>query len=328
MAGTSSRRIEAVSKWRTTAAAVRVLISLSEQHAKPEEPTEIDHPDVPRGTMSNSNFQVPVVHQASSAIASMRIAQLWRYPVKSLLGERLPTLRLVDDGIEGDRMWGIQDRRDGRILTARREPRLLFASSRLAGSDLPVITLPDGEEMAGTGPVTDAALSAWLGKPVALVAASESDTARAEYFADATDDASQAIEWTMPKGRFVDAFPVLVISTAGLRSGAVAYPAGAWDVRRFRPNILIQLNGEGWAEDAWADRQLSVGSAQLIPRQRCIRCTMVNRAQPGLARDVNIYKALHRTHGGEAGMWSQVTQPGFIAEGDVVEITQAQGPAS
>jgi MOSC domain-containing protein len=270
--------------------------------------------------MSNSNFQVPVLHQASSAIASLHIAQLWRYPVKSLLGERLPTLRLVADGIEGDRVWGIQDRRNGRILTARREPRLLFASSRLAASDLPVVTLPDGQEIAGTGPVTDAALSAWLGKSVTLVAASESDAASAEYFADATDDTSQAIEWTMPKGRFVDAFPILVISTAGLRGGAVAYPAGAWDVRRFRPNILIQVDGEEWTEDAWADRQLSIGSAQLIPRLRCIRCTMVNRAQPGLDTDVNIFKTLHRTHGGKAGMWTQVMKPGAISEGDVVEI--------
>lgn len=270
--------------------------------------------------MSNSNFPALAPRQASSAIASVHIAQLWRYPVKSLLGERLPTLRLVDDGIEGDRMWGIQDRRDGRILTARREPRLLFASSRLAATNLPVITLPDGQEMAGIGPVTDAALSAWLGKPVTLVAASESGAASAEYFADATDDASQAIEWTMPKGRFVDAFPVLVISTAGLGSGAAAYPAGVWDVRRFRPNILIQLDGEGWTEDAWADRQLSIGSAQLIPRQRCIRCTMVNRAQPGLDSDVNIFKTLHRTHGGKAGMWTQVVQPGPISEGAVVEI--------
>jgi uncharacterized protein YcbX len=270
--------------------------------------------------MSNGNFPVPLLRQASSAIASLHIAQLWRYPVKSLLGERLPTLRLVDDGVEGDRMWGIQDRRDGRILTARREPRLLFASSRLAAGDLPVITLPNGQEMTGTGPATDAALSAWLGKPVTLVAASESDAARAEFFVDATDDASQAIEWTMPKGRFVDAYPVLVISTAGLRSGAVAYPAGAWDVRRFRPNILIQLDGEEWSEDAWANRQLSVGSAQLIPRQRCMRCTMVNRAQPGLDNDVNIFKTLHRTHGGKAGMWTQVRQPGPISEGDIVEI--------
>ena len=270
--------------------------------------------------MTDSNFPAPVLRQASSAIASSHIAQLWRYPVKSLAGERLPTLRLVDDGIDGDRMWGIQDRRDGRILTARREPRLLFATSRLAANHLPVITLPDGQEIAGTGPVTDAALSAWLGKPVTLVAASESEAARAEYFADATDDASQAIEWTMPKGRFVDAAPVLVISTAGLRSGAVAYPAGAWDVRRFRPNILVQLDGEGWTEDHWAERQLSVGSAQLMPRQRCIRCTMVNRAQPGLKTDVDIFKTLHRTHGGKAGMWTQVMQPGTISEGDAVEI--------
>jgi uncharacterized protein YcbX len=152
------------------------------------------------------------------------------------------------------------------------------------------------------------------------VAASESNSARAEYFADSTDDASQAIEWTMPKGRFVDAYPVLVITTAGLRGGSTAFPTGTWDVRRFRPNILIQLDGEGWLEDAWAGRRLIVGSAQLIPRQRCERCTMVNRAQPGLDKDVNIYKTLYRTHGGDAGMWSQVSQPGSISEGDRVEI--------
>ncbi len=251
----------------------------------------------------------------------MHIAQLWRYPVKSLLGERLPTLHLVGDGVLGDRMWGIQDRSDGRILTARREPRLLFASSRLSeGGDLPLITLPTGQEIQGPGPEVDAALSAWLAKPVTLVAAAESDAARAEYFADATDDSSRAIEWTMPKGRFVDGFPVLVMTTAGLRGGAAVHSSGAWDVRRFRPNILIQVDGEGWLEDAWADRQLRAGSTQLVPRRRCVRCTMVTRAQPGLERDVDIYKTLHRTHGGEAGMWSQVVQPGVLSEGDSVQL--------
>jgi len=249
-----------------------------------------------------------------------RVAQLWRYPVKSLRGERLPHLSLVADGVDGDRLWGIRDLADRRILTARREPRLLFAASRLGPHGEPSITLPDGQELAGLGAATDAALSAWLGKPVELVAAVASDASTAEYFADATDDASQAIEWTMPKGRFVDAFPVLVMTTAGLRGAAAAYPAGTWDVRRFRPNVLIDLEGEGWLEDAWADRCLQVREARLVPRRRCIRCTMVSRAQPGLDRDVNIYKTLHRTHGGDAGMWTQVTQPGSIAEGDVVEV--------
>ena len=249
---------------------------------------------------------------------SLRIAQLWRYPVKSLLGERLPSLSLVGDGVDGDRLWGILDRADGRILTARRESRLLFAASRMGTGNVPWITLPDGQLLTGPGPATDDALSAWLGKPVTLVCATECDAARAEYFADATDDSSRAIEWTMPKDRFVDAYPVLVMSTAGLRGGAAAYAAGAWDVRRFRPNILIDVEGEDWLEDAWADRRLRVGTAQLIPRRRCIRCTMVNRAQPGLDRDVNIYKTLNRVHGGDAGMWTQVALPGSLSEGDVV----------
>jgi len=271
--------------------------------------------------VDESDFQTPDSPRSNSIASDLCVAQLWRYPVKSLLGERLPELRLVGDGVDGDRMWGIQDRSDGRILTARREPRLLFASSRMAEHDgLPVIILPDGQELMGPGPDTDAALSAWLAKPVTLVAAAESDAARAEYFADATNDASQALEWTMPKGRFVDAFPVLVMTTAGLRGSASAYSSGIWDVRRFRPNILIQLDREGWYEDAWAERRMNVGSAQLVPRRRCIRCTMVNRAQPGLERDVNIYKTLHRTHGGEAGMWTQVIQPGVISEGASVEI--------
>lgn len=251
---------------------------------------------------------------------SLRIAELWRYPVKSLLGERLPSLSLVGDGVGGDRLWGILDRSDGRILTARREPRLLFAASRMGTGDVPSITLPDGRMLTGPGSATDDALSAWLGKPVTLVSATESDALRAEYFADATDDSSRAIEWTMPKGRFVDAYPVLVMSTAGLRGGAAAYPAGSWNVRRFRPNILIEMAGEGWLEDAWTGRSLRFGATQLSPSRRCVRCTMVNRAQPGLDRDVTIFKTLSRTHGGDAGMWALVTRPGSVSEGDAVEI--------
>lgn len=255
----------------------------------------------------------------SSAPTRMQIAQLWRYPVKSLAGERLPALTLVADGVLGDRGWGLLDQTDGRILTARRAPELLFAAARLNADGAPEITLPNGQELRGPGPATDAALSVWLGKPVALVAAAETQEGRAEYFADATDDTSQALEWTMPAGRFVDAAPVLVMTTAGLRSGAAAYPEGAWDVRRFRPNVLIDLTGEGWLEDAWLGRVLRAGTAQLGPQARCVRCSMVTRAQPGLGKDVDIYKAVHRTHGGDAGVRTHVVQPGTLSEGDALE---------
>src|SRR5688572_5611671 len=99
----------------------------------------------------------------------MRVAQLWRYPVKSLLGERLSEAAFAADGLAGDRDWGILDPATGRILTARREPRLLFARAKLEG-DAPRITLPDGRTVLGMGAGTDAALSDWLGRPVTLVA--------------------------------------------------------------------------------------------------------------------------------------------------------------
>ena len=95
----------------------------------------------------------------------------------------------------------------------------------------------------GTFPVRSAALSGWVGRPVRLVAATASDPGRAEYFADATDDSSEAIEWTMPVGRYVDAAAVLLLTTASLRRGAELYPDGTWDVRRFRPNVLVALGG-------------------------------------------------------------------------------------
>jgi hypothetical protein len=99
---------------------------------------------------------------------------------------------------------GIRDEHTGRVLTGRREPRLLEAAARLAAGGEPVIELPDGTVLVGSGAATDEVLSGWLGHPVRLVEAGVHG-GRAEFFADPTDDASEAHEWTMPPERFVDA---------------------------------------------------------------------------------------------------------------------------
>ncbi len=244
----------------------------------------------------------------------MEVLGLWRYPVKSLLGEHLDAAQVEQDGIRGDRAWGIRDNSTGRILTARRRPELLGASSSYDGDD-PVIVLPGGQIAVGAGAETDRALSAWLATPVSLVA-SAGDAGRAEYFADATDDTSQAIEWTMPTDRYVDAAPVLVVTTASLRAARDLYPEGAWDPRRFRPNILLDVAEDGWVEDGWVGQAVQVGPATLLPTQPCIRCTMVTREQPGLGPDADIFRTLARHHGGHFGVWSDVLAPGTVAVGD------------
>jgi uncharacterized protein len=248
----------------------------------------------------------------------MEVVGLWRYPVKSLQGEPIDFTRVEADGVEGDRRWGIRDQRTGRIVTARRRPELLGASSTYDGDgdgDEPVITLPDGSTVAGLGGRTDRQLSEWLASPVSLVPSS-GEAGRAEFFADATDDTSQAIEWTMPAGRYVDAAPILILTTASLRTAAGHYPNGTWDARRFRPNVVIDLEGDGWVEDSWVGRQIQIGDVTLMPIEPCTRCTMVTRSQPGLDADIEMFRTLARHHGGRFGVWSDVVIPGSLSLGD------------
>lgn len=248
----------------------------------------------------------------------MEVVGLWRHPVKSLQGEPLETARLEQDGVAGDRQWGIRDEQTGRILTARRRPELLAASATYVGGR-PRITLPDGRTTVGPGPESDRVLSDWLVHPVTLVASGESPGGRAEFFADATDDTSEAIEWTMPVGRFVDAAPLLVLTTASLSAGRRLHPSGTWEPRRFRPNVLVETAGDGWLEDTWVGGRLEIGPAALRPVQGCIRCTMVTRAQPGLDHDVDIFRTLARHHDGLFGVWCEVIGPAVVTLGDRVE---------
>ena len=251
----------------------------------------------------------------------MRLAQIARYPVKSLQGEVVSTSDIDLDGLRGDRCWGLRDETTGRILTGRRAPQLLFAAAALASDGMPVITLPTGVTCHGPGAATDAALSTWLGKPVRLVASTGAPAGQAEYFADATDDASEAIEWTMPADRFVDAMPLLVLTTASLRTAAALHPEGNWSVQRFRPNLLVDVADDGWVEDAWCGgATLRIGAVELRPEQPCIRCTMVTRAQPGLAADPDIFRTLARHHGGLFGAWTAVATKGAISRDDAVSV--------
>jgi uncharacterized protein YcbX len=254
-----------------------------------------------------------------TANGEMVVAQLWRYPVKSMQGERLPTIEIEADGVRGDRRWGLRDEHTGRVLTGRREPRLLDAAARLGTRGEPVIELPGGTVLAGAGEATDRALSDWLGRPVRLVEAG-ADGGRAEFFADPTDDTSEALEWTMPPQRFVDAMPLLVLTTASLRAGAALHPAGEWDVRRFRPNVLLDTAGETWLEDDWCGLVVRIGAVEVEPQHPCARCTMVTRPQPGLRRDLDVYRTLARHHGGNLGVWSAVREGGTIAEHDVARV--------
>ena len=250
----------------------------------------------------------------------MHVTELWRHPVKSLQGEALDEAVVEESGLASDRRWGIVDRETGMVLTARRVPSLLLASSRLTDDGVELM-LPDGDVLAGPGAHTDDVLSRWIGRPAELVHADSIGGGVSEYFADATDDSSAAISWTMPQGRFVDALPLLVLTTASLRQGHALHPDGVWETRRFRANIVVDVDEDGWVEDAWCGRTVRIGTVALQPAAPCERCTMVTRPQPGLDRDLEVFKVLARHHNSKFGVWTAVKTPGVVRAGDEVTIT-------
>jgi uncharacterized protein YcbX len=117
--------------------------------------------------------------------------------------------------------------------------------------------------------------------------------------------------------------PILMLTTASLRAGAAFYPDGDWDVRRFRPNLLVDADDDGWIEDGWCGRAIHVGAAVVEPSQGCVRCTMVTRPQPGLPHDLDIYKTIARHHGGTFGVWTQIRTPAAVGVGDAVVLAES-----
>jgi uncharacterized protein YcbX len=242
-------------------------------------------------------------------VIGLRVAEVWRYPVKSLGGEVLDRAAVGEHGLPGDRQWAIFDVATGFGLTARRVPELLRATARCADDGVEVV-LPDG-----TPTTDDAALSLWLGRPVALRPASAT-AGRPRY--ESPDDDEAAAEgpvpgwypWRGAAGAFHDDPDVRVslLSTATI---------GHWDRRRFRANLVL----DGADEDALVGRVVRVGDAELRVTGRIPRCVMVTRAQAGgIERDTGVLKTIHRERDGELAVGAVVTRTGTAATGDELTV--------
>jgi len=230
----------------------------------------------------------------------MQVIGLWRYPVKSLQGERLESAEVTADGIVGDRRFAIFDTVTGLGLTGRRAPGLLFAAARLRDDGTAEITLPDGSVAAD-----DDALSRWLGRPVHLRSSDDHASRQYENPFD-TEHESQWRAFTGAQGPFHDSAQtrVSLVSTGSL---------GAWDPRRFRSNVLL----DGAGEDVFVGEAMRLGDAVLDVSKRIGRCVMTTRPQPGgIAADPDVLRAIARERDACLAIGALVAQPGTVRIGD------------
>jgi uncharacterized protein YcbX len=167
--------------------------------------------------------------------------------------------------------------------------------------------------LSGVGPTTDAALSRWLERPVRLVEADSDTTPTFESQAEQADDASGTITWQGRPGGFVDSSPIHLLTTASLRAVRTQRPDLDWQIRRFRPNLLIDVPGDERVEDAWIGRRCSVGSVEIEIVKACGRCVMTTRVQPGgIERQLGVLTHLSQVADGNFGVLGRVVRPGVI----------------
>jgi MOSC domain-containing protein len=224
------------------------------------------------------------------------VAELWRYPVKSMAGERLDAGEISWHGVEGDRRWAfVRPGLEGSSfpwLTIREHPEMGRFRPRLGDPGRPeestaFVRTPDGAELE----VTDPALAGLLGDGLRV----------------------------MKQNRGIpDIAPLSLMTTATIAGLAGLVDTGL-DVRRFRPNLLVEPSGdEPFPEDAWVGSVVRIGAARMRIDQRDKRCVMINVDPDTTERDPAVLKAVAREREACLGVYGTTVQPGRVAVGDPV----------
>jgi uncharacterized protein len=285
------------------------------------------------------------------------IEELWRYPIKSMLGQRVARAAVTALGLPGDRRLALVDRESGKIASAK-APRLwrdlLQCAALLDDGDTDDdrggsrdeagavrIAVPGDKPLWSTDADVDERLSAFIGRPVHLAdtppAEATLDRAKPDEVLGQGVDAEVAadnmqIGGGSPGGTFVDFAPLHLITTSTLKRIAELSPRGEIEQQRYRPNLVIRTSEHGFVENDWYGREVRIGAQLRIKVIAATpRCAVPTLGHGALPRDVTALRTLAEHNrvvplaGMDpepcAGVYAQVVAPGSISLGDRVLVS-------
>ena len=280
-------------------------------------------------------------------MANASILNIYRYPVKSMMGETLSEADIGEAGIPGDRGWAVRDEKRGGIRGGKKIPQLMTLAAK-SGATAPLITTPDGDSASASSNDINEWLSDKLNHPVTLwplLPADQLDHYRRG--APDTEDFEQELravfgrlpeeplpdltgfeellEFESPPGTYFDAFPISIMSQQSLATMNQLEGESRFDVRRFRPNLLVDIPGTDhpFPEQAWVGKTLSIGSVKLKIEMTCPRCSMTTHGFDDLPRDTEVMRKLVNHSDGNLGIYASVQSPGKISLEDHIAISQS-----
>lgn len=263
------------------------------------------------------------------------VASLWRYPVKSMMGEELNAADLTEHGLLGDRAYALIDVTDGKVVSAKNprkwaglfDFRASFLHPPSVGQPMPPvrITLPDGSSVTSEDSGVHQTLSDALGREVRLELASEQARSLEEYWPDmeGLDHRDTVTDEAVPVQTFFDLGMVHLLTTATLDCLRDIYVQGRFEVRRFRPNIVVRpaASDTGFVENGWVGKTVAIGSeARLNVTEATARCVMTTLPQGDLPRDLGILHTVARNNRVKVGVYAEVAQASIIRRQDSVRV--------
>ncbi len=272
----------------------------------------------------------------------MHVSQIWQYPVKSMIGTTVDRADLIETGLVGDRTWATRDEVRGGIRGAKKIGPLMRLAARYADDGAVVITLPDGGEVRSGDADAAERVSAAIDHQVTLWplapaddldhyrrGAPDSDDMGAELMSIFGREVGEPLpdfsifppvitEFESPPGTYLDAFPLMIMSTSALRSLQAALPDSAMDVKRFRPSFVVDTGDEaGHPEFGWVGRRLAIGNAVVEIGAPCPRCVMVTReVSADIPQDRGVLRHVVKDLDQNVGVYATIVTPGTIAVGD------------
>jgi len=266
------------------------------------------------------------------------VVSIWRYPVKSMMGEELNASEVTERGLLGDRAYALVDSSDGKIATAknpRKWPNLFdfratFIEDPRDSANVPPvrIVLPDGTMATTQQSDLNLILSKALNGKVALHATEPGHVGPAnaeEYWPDmeGLDYRDTVTDFALPEGTFFDCATIHLLTTATLDRLRELYPKGRFEVRRFRPNIVVQPSSSenSFVENAWIGHTLTIGAeVRLRITGPCPRCVMTTLPQGDLPKDPGILRTAAQHDKVNVGVYAAVLGAGPICRGDAVRM--------
>jgi hypothetical protein len=252
-----------------------------------------------------------------------------------MMGEELNATQVTQHGLLGDRAYALVDQITGKIVSAknpRKWPTLFdfratFIEPPLGAERIPPvrITLPNGVVVTSDGEDVNQVLSSELGREVALQKKAPDSPSLEEYWPDIDGLANRetVTDEAILAGAFFDAAVIHLLTTATIDHLRELYPQGRFEVRRFRPNIVVELGGgeRGFVESDWAGKTLTIGDAVRIKITRpCGRCVMTTLPQGDLPGDPGILRTAVQHNEANVGIYGTVLQSGTIRRGDPVKV--------